>query len=73
MFLAGSLLVFLSGALLALSIVAMLAMGALGSPSFQAKFSSHLLMNWVDQAVNIIAQGCYLGAAWIAYGRALFP
>lgn len=59
-----------SGALLASSIVAMLAMGALGSPSFQAKFRSRLLMNWVDQAVNILAQGCYLGAAWIARDRA---
>jgi hypothetical protein len=59
-----------SGALLASSIVAMLAMGALGSPSFQAKFRSRLLMNWVDQAVNSLAQGCYLGAAWIARDRA---
>lgn len=52
-----------SGALLAASILAMLAMGALGSPAFQAKFRSRLAMNWVDQAVNILAQGCYLGAA----------
>jgi hypothetical protein len=27
-------------------------------------------MNWVDQAVNSLAQGCYLGAAWIARDRA---
>jgi hypothetical protein len=59
----------LSGTLMAMSILAMLAMGALGSPAFQERFRSRILMNWVDQGVNILAQGCYLGAAWTAYDR----
>ena len=53
----------LGGSLAVASIVAMLAMGALGSESMQSRFADRILMNWIDQAVNIVAQGTFLGAS----------
>jgi hypothetical protein len=64
----------LTGTLCVLSIAAMLAMGALGSPSVQARFQNRIAMNWLDEGVNILAQAAYLAAAfWLALfgGRAL--
>jgi hypothetical protein len=64
----------LTGMLCVLSITAMLAMGALGSPDVQERFQNRIAMNWLDEAVNILAQAAYLAAAfWLALfgGRAL--
>jgi hypothetical protein len=58
-----------AGVLAGLSVVFMLAMGALGSPGMQARFADKLLMNLIDQAVNLAAQGCFLGAAWLLWKR----
>lgn len=60
----------LGGSLAILSIVAMLLMGALDSDSMQARFQDRILMNWVDQSVNIVAQGAYLCASLALWSRA---
>jgi len=60
----------LGGSLAILSIVAMLLMGALGSGSMQARFQDRILMNWIDQSVNIVAQGAYLCASLALWSRA---
>ena len=60
----------LGGSLAILSIVSMLLMGALGSGSMQARFQDRILMNWIDQSVNIVAQGAYLCASIALWYRA---
>ena len=59
----------LAGAFAVVSIAAMLAMGALGSSSMQARFENRILMNWIDQGVNVVAQGGFLVAAVAVWSR----
>ena len=55
----------LAGAFFLLSILSMLAMGALGSPSMRGRFPDQITMNWVDQGVNCLGQAFYAAAAFL--------
>ena len=59
-----------AGVLSVAAIVLMLAMGMLASPSMQARFEDRTLMNLLDQAVNVAAQGTFAAAALLVWLRA---
>ncbi len=61
---------WMGGGLAVVSMLAMLAMGALASASVQARFADRIFMNWLDQTVNIAAQVAFLGAAVALWRRA---
>jgi len=60
----------IAGFLAIVSIVTMLLMGMLASPSVQDRFSDKNLMNWVDQTVNLVCQATFVAAARIMWIQA---
>jgi len=59
-----------AGVFAVISVIAMLAMGMLASPSTQAKFENRIFMNWIDQSVNVLTQASFLAAAYLVWRRA---